>query len=422
MFYDYAKIFVKAGNGGNGVVAFRREKYVPDGGPAGGDGGLGGNVIFEADEGMRTLLDFRFKKHFKAPSGEHGRNKNMHGAKGDDMIVKVPVGTLIKTEDGEVIGDMTVHGQRITVAKGGRGGKGNARFVSSINRSPNVADNGEPGQERALVLELKLLADVGLVGFPNVGKSSIISRVSAAKPKIADYHFTTIDPNLGMVKVGDDSFVMVDIPGLVEGASEGAGLGHRFLRHVERTRLLVHVIDISGIEGRNPIEDFNLIQEEIHTYNPKLAQMPMLVAANKMDLPQAEEHLKEFQKAFGQKFEIFPVCAATGEGLTDLTYRLSQLLKEMPAKEPVEMEQIKVTRLAQDNEPDMIVRKENDYWTAEGKEVRRQIERTDFSNDAAVDRLIKILRTMGIEKALRQAGAQSGDSVVIGSMEFEYLE
>lgn len=424
MFYDYAKIFVKAGNGGNGAVAFRREKYVPDGGPSGGDGGQGGDVVFVADEGLRTLLDFRYKKHFKASPGENGKNKNMHGAKGEDLIVRVPVGTVFKDEDGQLVGDLITHGQRLVVAKGGRGGKGNARFVSSINRAPNVADNGELGEEKALILELKLLADVGLVGFPNVGKSSIIARVSEAKPKIADYHFTTIDPNLGMVRLDDEeSFVLVDIPGLVEGASAGAGLGHRFLRHVERTRMTLHVLDISGSEGRDPIEVFRIIQTEMEQYSQGLSSKPQIIVANKMDLPQAQKNLAILEETYGDQYEIFPVSAATGEGLIPLMKRTWQILKEMPViSETVDEEDIKITRMKEAGQPALLVRRENEAWIVEGSEVEKQIVRTDFANEAAVSRLLKILRTMGVDQALRQAGAQSGQTVIVGPMEFEFID
>jgi len=424
MFYDYAKIFVKAGHGGNGAVAFRREKYVPDGGPSGGDGGKGGSVIFIADEGLRTLVDFRYKKHFRAFAGENGKSKNMHGAHGDDLIVRVPVGTVVKREDGRLIGDLICHGQRLMVAKGGKGGKGNARFVSSVNRAPEVADNGEQGDETWLILELKLLADVGLVGFPNVGKSSIISRVSAAKPKIGDYHFTTIDPNLGVVRLGDEeSFVLVDIPGLVEGASEGAGLGHRFLRHVERTRLLLHVLDISGSEGRDPLEDFRLIYTEMVQYDPNLAKKPQIIAANKMDLPGAEDNLERLRSSYGDQYEIFPVSAATGEGLWPLMRRAGEVLRELPLlQETVPEEDIKITKLEAVTGPALAVRREQDRWIVEGTEAEKQIQRTNFANEAAVNRLLKILRTMGIDKTLKTAGAKNGDTVVIGPMEFEYMD
>lgn len=424
MFYDYAKIYVKGGDGGNGMVSFRREKYVPDGGPSGGDGGRGGSVVFVADEGLRTLVDFRYKRHFKAPAGGHGRSKNMHGAKGEDLIVKVPVGTVVKREDGSLVGDLICHRQRLVVAAGGRGGKGNARFVSSINRAPEVADNGEPGQDGWLVLELKLLADVGLVGFPNVGKSSIISVVSAAKPKIADYHFTTIDPNLGVARLEDEeSFVLVDIPGLVEGAGEGVGLGHRFLRHVERTRVLLHVLDIAGSEGRDPLEDYQTIQKEMEIYNPVLKSKPQIIVANKMDLPGAAENLERLKAGLGGEREIFAVSAATGQGLRELMLAANRMLKELPAalEAPAE-DEVKITRFEREQGPALKIVRDNEDYVVTGQEVERQIIRTNFANEAAVNRLLKILRTMGVDKALREAGAQNGDTVVVGPMEFEFFD
>ena len=423
MFYDYAKIYVKGGDGGNGMVSFRREKYVPDGGPSGGDGGRGGSVVLVADEGLRTLVDFRYKRHFKAPAGEHGRSKNMHGAKGQDLIVKVPVGTVVKREDESLVGDLICHHQRLVVAAGGRGGKGNARFASSINRAPQIADNGEPGQEAWLVLELKLLADVGLVGFPNVGKSSIISVVSAAKPKIADYHFTTIDPNLGVVRLEEEeSFVLVDIPGLVEGAGEGVGLGHRFLRHVERTRVLLHVLDIAGSEGRDPLEDYRIIQQEMENYNPVLKEKPQIIAANKMDLPGAKENLERLRAFLGEETQIFAVSAATGQGLRELMLAAGQKLKELPLIREREKEEKKVTRFVRDSGPALEILRDNENYVVSGHEVERQIIRTNFANEAAVNRLLKILRTMGVDQALRQAGAQNGDTVVVGPMEFEFFD
>ncbi|MFL6517331.1 MAG: GTPase ObgE, partial [Bacillus sp. (in: firmicutes)] len=291
MFVDQTKIYVKAGDGGNGMVAFRKEKYIPKGGPAGGDGGKGANVIFEVNEGLRTLMDFRYQRHFKAPRGEHGMSKNMHGAHAKDMIVKVPPGTVVIDEKTkEVIADLVENGQRAIIAKGGRGGRGNSRFATPANPAPELSENGEPGQEREVILELKLLADVGLVGFPSVGKSTLLSVVSSAKPKIAEYHFTTIVPNLGMVETADNrSFVMADLPGLIEGASEGVGLGHQFLRHIERTRVIVHVIDMAAIEGRDPFEDFLTINRELSEYNLRLTERPQIIVANKMDMPGAEE-------------------------------------------------------------------------------------------------------------------------------------
>ncbi len=319
MFYDYTKIYVKGGDGGKGMVSFRREKYVPEGGPSGGDGGQGGSVILQVAEGLHTLADFHFQRHFKAERGENGKAKNMHGANGSDLLVKVPVGTVVRLAGTkEVIADLASAGQQFIVARGGRGGKGNARFVSSVNRAPRIAENGDLGEEKWIELELKLLADVGLIGFPNVGKSTIIAHVSAAKPKIANYHFTTLHPHLGVVSLGPEkSIVLVDIPGLIEGASEGVGLGHRFLRHVERTRLLLHVLDIAGSEGRDPCQDFTVINKELEKYNPYLKNRPQIIVANKMDLSGAEENLVRLKKELGTKYEIYPVSAVTGEGLKE---------------------------------------------------------------------------------------------------------
>ncbi|MFL6516707.1 MAG: GTPase ObgE, partial [Bacillus sp. (in: firmicutes)] len=295
MFVDQTKIYVKAGDGGNGMVAFRKEKYIPKGGPAGGDGGKGANVVFEVNEGLRTLMDFRYQRHFKAPRGEHGMSKNQHGAGAKDMIVKVPPGTVVIDEKTkEVLADLVENGQQAIIARGGRGGRGNSRFATPANPAPELSENGEPGQEREVILELKLLADVGLVGFPSVGKSTLLSVVSSARPKIAEYHFTTIVPNLGMVETEDGrSFVMADLPGLIEGASEGVGLGHQFLRHIERTRVIVHVIDMAAMEGRDPYEDYLTINKELKEYNLRLTERPQVIVANKMDMPEAEENLKK---------------------------------------------------------------------------------------------------------------------------------
>ena len=423
MFYDYAKIYVKGGDGGNGMVSFRREKYVPEGGPSGGDGGAGGNVVFVADEGLRTLVDFRFKKHFKAPRGENGKSKNMHGAKGPDLLVRVPVGTVVKKEQtGETVADLVEQGQEFVAAKGGRGGRGNARFVSAVNRAPEIAEKGEPGEEGWLELELKLLADVGLIGFPNVGKSTIISQVSAAKPKIADYHFTTIDPNLGVVRLEEGrSFVLVDIPGLIEGASAGAGLGHRFLRHVERTRLLLHVLDIAGSEGRDPVEDFGLINNELKLYNPVLLSRPQVIVANKIDLPMAEDNLKRLTDMLGGKYEIFPVSALTGRGLREVMYRAGQLLAELPTAPPEPLgEKLRVVK-AEKEEP-VRIEFTNGAWEVAGPRIERLIRKTDLNNEAALRRFLVILRKIGVEKMLREQGAKDGDVVRIKDMEFDFID
>ncbi|PKM83018.1 MAG: GTPase ObgE [Firmicutes bacterium HGW-Firmicutes-14] len=423
MFYDKAKVYVKGGDGGNGVVAFRREKYVPLGGPSGGDGGRGGDVIFIADEGLRTLIDFRYQRHYKAERGEHGQGKGMHGGGAGDLAVRVPVGTVIRdAETGELVADMVKPGQEVVVAAGGRGGRGNARFASSSNKAPRMAEKGEPGEERWVNLELKLLADVGLVGFPNAGKSTLISRISAAKPKIADYPFTTLVPNLGVVRIPDgDSFVVADIPGLIEGAHLGAGLGHEFLRHIERTRVLIHVVDMAGSEGRDPLEDYRAINRELEAYNPKIACRPQVIAANKMDLPGSEENLKKFRAGTGEEFEIFPVSAVTGEGIDPLLFKVSEVLAAAGPAETVTVDdEGKVTRVAQ--EARFSIQREDGVYVIGGKEIERHYAMTDFSNDDAVKRFLRIIKAMGIEKELRAEGARDGDTVRIGSLEFDFVD
>ncbi|HWQ73632.1 MAG TPA: GTPase ObgE [Desulfitobacteriaceae bacterium] len=423
MFYDQARIYVKGGDGGSGAVAFRREKYVPEGGPSGGDGGRGGSVIFVAEEGLRTLVDFRYKRHYTAGRGEHGQGKNMHGKSGEDLVLKIPRGTLVKDADnGEVLADLTEHGQRVVVARGGRGGRGNARFISNANKAPTLSENGEPGIERWLVLELKLLADVGLVGFPNVGKSTIISRVSAAKPKIADYHFTTLVPNLGVVELEDGiSFVIADIPGLIEGAHTGAGLGHDFLRHTERTKLILHVLDISGSEERDPIEDFKIIQEELRLYRTRLDERPVLIVANKMDLSGAEENLKRLRSELGEQFKIYPVSAVTGEGLARLLQDISVMLPNLPVPE-LELHQVE-HRLNQVREEDRFtLSREDEIFVVKGKEIERHLAMTNFESEAGLHRFQKILNVMGIDDALLAQGIKIGDKVKIGDFEFEWEE
>jgi Obg family GTPase CgtA len=423
MFYDQARIYVKGGDGGSGAVAFRREKYVPEGGPSGGDGGRGGSIIFVAEEGLRTLVDFRYKRHYKAERGEHGQGKNMHGKSGEDLVLRIPLGTLVKDADsGEVLADLTENSQRVVVARGGRGGRGNARFISNANKAPTLSENGEPGIERWLVLELKLLADVGLVGFPNVGKSTIISRVSAAKPKIADYHFTTLVPNLGVVELEDGvSFVIADIPGLIEGAHTGAGLGHDFLRHTERTRLILHVLDISGSEERDPIKDFKIIQEELRLYRTRLDERPVLVVANKMDVSGAEENLKRLRLELGEQFKIYPVSAVTGEGLLILLQDIAVMLPDLPVPE-LQLHQVE-HRLNQVREEDRFtLTREDEIYVVKGKEIERHLAMTNFESEEGLHRFQKILNVMGIDDALRAQGIKVGDKVKISDLEFEWEE
>ena len=411
MFYDYAKVHVKAGDGGNGIVAWRREKYVPMGGPAGGDGGDGGSIILEADNNLRTLIDFRYNTHYKAERGQHGQGSSMHGRSADDKLLRVPVGTVVRdAETQQILADLTSAGQRVVVAKGGRGGRGNTHFVSSTHRSPTLAENGDAGEERWITLELKLLADVGLVGFPNVGKSTIISHVSAAKPKIADYHFTTIVPNLGMVKVDEGrSFVMADIPGLIEGAADGAGLGHRFLRHTERTKVLVHVLDISGSEGRDPLEDFAIVNQELEKYNASLMKRPMLIAANKIDIMGEVDYLDLLREKLPD-YEVFPISAATGEGLKPLVYRLAELVEqvELEPEETTTVEEVKVTKAVEDEVKFIIEQDEAGVFVVSGPEIERHWRRTNFVNEDAVSRFLQIVESMGVVKALRETRMFAG--------------
>ncbi|MQL53823.1 GTPase ObgE, partial [Desulfofundulus thermobenzoicus] len=382
--------------------------------------GRGGNVVLKVDPGLRTLVDFHYHRHYKAERGQHGMGKNMHGRQGEDLVLRVPPGTLVRdAATGEVIADLVSPGQEAIVARGGRGGRGNARFVTAVNKAPRMAEKGEPGEERWLELELKLLADVGLVGFPNAGKSTLISRVSAARPKIADYPFTTLTPNLGVVRVdGDRSFVMADIPGLIAGAHGGAGLGHRFLRHTERTRLLVHVLDMAGGEGRDPVEDFAVINRELALYNPVLANRPMVVAANKMDLPGAVENLERLREALGDKYEIFPLSALTGQGIKPFLYRLADLLTVLPPPEQTVGEDVRMTRV--EGEPPFSISCRDGVFVVAGRDIERLVAMTDLDNDEAVERLQRIIARMKLEEALIKYGIREGDTVRIGNFEFTY--
>ncbi len=429
MFVDQVKIYVKAGNGGDGMVAFRREKFVPNGGPAGGDGGKGADVVFVVDEGLRTLVDFRFKRIFKAEHGEHGMSKSMHGRGAEDLVVKVPQGTIVKDIDtGEIIADLVAHGQRAVIAKAGRGGRGNKRFATPANPAPELSENGEPGQERNVQLELKVLADVGLVGFPSVGKSTLLSVVSAARPKIAAYHFTTIVPNLGMVDAGDGrSFVMADLPGLIEGASQGVGLGHQFLRHIERTRVIVHVIDMSGSEGRVPYEDYMAINIELEQYNLRLMERPQIIVANKMDMPDAEENLNEFKTKIAEDIPVFPISAVTKTGLRELLLAIADKLEttpEFPLNEILEQEdEDTVLYKYVAEEPDFEISREPDgTFVLSGAKIERLFTMTNFERDASISRFARQLRAMGVDEALRKRGAKDGDIVRLLDYEFEFMD
>lgn len=422
MFIDKAKIFVKAGDGGNGVVAFRREKFVPRGGPSGGDGGKGGDVILLVDSDLSTLMDFKYKVHYKAKRGEHGQGSNKTGKDAEDLIIRVPPGTLVKdAETGSVIADLTENGQSFIIAKGGRGGKGNTRFTSSVRRAPDFAEKGEPGEEKWILLELKLIADVGLVGFPNAGKSTLLSIMTSAKPKIADYPFTTLFPNLGVVDSGIDkgkSFVVADIPGLIEGAHKGTGLGHDFLRHVERTRLLVHVIDAAGLEY-DPIEGFYALNRELYQYSKKLAEKPQIIAANKMDLPQAQENFDKIKSAFEKEgLKVFPISAATGQGVDDLIKKIITLLGELPKQEHIE--EVKEYRF--EKEKPFEINKEQQIYYVSGKAIERIVSMTDLDNESAVKRLQMTFKKIGLDEALKKEGIKEGDTVKIGEFYFYYTE
>ena len=420
MFIDKARIYVEAGNGGDGMSSFRREKFVEKGGPNGGNGGRGGNVILRADNSLNTLIDFRYKRKFIAKSGDKGGVSNMTGHRGEDVIIKVPLGTVVRDDETNImIADLTEDGQEFVAAKGGRGGKGNACYATSTKRAPTFAEKGEPGTKGWLRLELKLLADVGLVGYPSVGKSSIISRVSAAKPEIAAYHFTTLTPVLGVVRLSEEqSFVLADIPGLIEGAAEGVGLGHDFLRHIERTKVLLHVVDVSGCEGRDPIEDFEKINHELSAYSAQLARRKQLVVANKMDLPDSGENfikLKEYVEAKG--CEIMPVSAATGEGLQELMWKAYEMARQYVAEPEEEIGVI------EEGDPDSfeIIRGAEDAdFEVKGKNIERLVAMTNFDNEEALYRFQLIWKRLKIEEALLEAGIQEGQTVRILDMVFNY--
>jgi GTP-binding protein len=419
MFIDVARINVKGGDGGRGSNAVRREKFVPEGGPWGGDGGRGGDVTFIVDTGANTLIDFKYKRHFKGERGNIGDTKGMHGRKGDSIVVKVPPGTLIKDDDtGEVLWDMVEPGQKVVVARGGRGGRGNMRFWTPQNKMPTFYEMGEPGQERWLLLEMKVIADAGLVGFPNAGKSTFLSVVSAAKPKVANYPFTTLNPILGVVAVGDGrSFVLADIPGLIEGASQGAGLGHEFLRHVDRTKVLIHVIDGSGQEGRDPLEDFEIIRREVLEFQADLMNRPHLVAVNKMDMPETQENLPRIREALEAKgHKVFPISGVTGEGIRPLLQAAADAIASYVAPAPMTPPEEHVYR---PQEQDFHIFSEQGIWNVTGKQIERIVAMTMWENDDAVKRFFRQIRAMGIETQLREYGAEDGDTVRFGKIELE---
>lgn len=433
-FLDHAKVEVKAGKGGDGMVAFRREKYVPDGGPAGGDGGQGGDVIFIVDEGLRTLMDFRYNRHFKAKNGENGMSKSKYGAGAEDLIIKVPPGTIVReAATGQFMADLVDNGQKFTVAKGGRGGRGNIRFATHKNPAPSIAENGEPGEELELELELKVLADVALIGYPSVGKSTLLSLISNAKPKIADYQFTTLVPNLGVVQLANQQeFVVADMPGLIEGASEGVGLGIQFLRHIERTKIMLHVIDMGAVHGRDPFVDFTDIMDELEAYNERLLLRPMLIVANKMDEAISEENIEIFEEKLNAYYgerelevpEIFPISSWQNKGVDQLIKKTASLVQNeefIPLEEEVEVEEAYYT-LEQEEAPFEVEQVEEGFYRITGAQIEKLFAMTNMAHDESIARFQRQMRGMGIDQALRDIGAQTGDIVELSTFQFEFMD
>ena len=422
MFLDYVKIFIKAGNGGNGAVSFHREKYVPNGGPDGGDGGGGGNVVFVADKNLNNLVDFKFKKHFRAENGANGAGRNCTGKSGEDLIIKVPVGTVVKdTRTDAVVADLFEDGERFVVLTGGRGGKGNARFTHAQRQAPGFSQLGETTEERQVTLELKTIADVGLVGFPNVGKSTLLSVLTSARPKIANYHFTTINPNLGVVQMFDDSFVIADIPGLIEGASEGAGLGHYFLRHIERVRLIVHVVDVSGSEGRDPYDDYLKIRAELAAHSEKLAETPEIIVASKIDLipDSADEAVEKLRKATGK--EVYAVSSVTHKGLDGLLKVMKQKVDELPPPSRTEVDETAALEERSDQKF-TVTRLPDGAFLVDGGLVDFLIQNVTISSPDSFAFFQKVLKDRGVIDELKRKGMKEGDTVVISDLEFEWLD
>ncbi|MCD4814003.1 GTPase ObgE [bacterium] len=421
LFVDQSQIRVVGGRGGNGSSHFHREKFVPLGGPDGGDGGNGGNVVFEAHESLKTLVDFTFQKVFAGQPGQAGSGKKCYGKQGKDIVVKVPIGTLVLNLNRELVADINHPGQSVVIAKGGRGGRGNVHFATALKRAPSLSEKGEPGEEQDLILELKLLADVGLVGLPNAGKSTLLSAVSAARPKIADYPFTTLTPNLGVIRIdAGASFVLVDIPGLIEGASQGLGLGHEFLRHVERTKLLIHVVDV-GFPEVDPVEDFETINRELALFNPRVAKRPKLVALNKVDLVASKKQVEELKAHFMKLgYDVFIISAAIRTGVDSLMQQAMKLLKTLP-EEPLD---VRITpKVISGPVPRFVVEKtEPGVWRVQGREVEKWVAMTDFENDEAVDKLKNIFDRIGLSEAFKLYQVQEGDTVVVGKEEFLFKE
>ena len=424
MFVDRVKIHVKGGNGGNGMVSFFRAKYITHGGPDGGDGGRGGDVIFVGDESMGTLMDFRYKRMFKAGNGQDGGKRNCFGKDGESVVIKVPVGTVIReAESGKIMADITKHGEEKILIHGGKGGKGNQHFATPTRQAPRYAEPGRVAKEYDVILELKLIADVGLIGFPNVGKSTLLSMVTNANPKIANYHFTTLAPNLGVVEGRyGDSFVLADIPGLVEGASEGVGLGHAFLRHVERTKVFIHVVDAAGVEGDDPVENVRKINQELEAYNPELMKRPQVIAANKTDIPGSEENVERLKEAYEKEgFEVFPISAATNKGLDELLTKVAEILKNYPEDIVFEEEYEEYDEVAVDQEP-FTIEIEDEVYVVRGVGVEKMIGYTNIDTEKGFAFFQRYLKEKGIIEALEEKGIQEGDTVKMYGLQFDYYK
>ncbi len=431
MFVDRARITIRSGRGGDGAVTFRREPFVPEGGPDGGDGGRGGDVVFQADRNLRTLMDFRYKRKYEAENGQNGMKRNRFGKSGEDLIIKIPMGTVIIDEDtGLIMKDLTEDGEKFIAAKGGRGGRGNVNFKNSVRQAPNFAEAGGEARERKIILEMKLIADVGLVGFPNVGKSSLLSVATSAQPKIANYHFTTIDPNLGVVKIYDDSFVMADIAGIIEGASEGLGLGFRFLKHIERTKVLIHVVDVSGSEGRNPKDDFDKINKELEAYSPKILKKPQLIAANKIDMVDEDsEEYKDFKEYVeGKGYKVFPMSAPLNMGVKELLTAALHELKEIEAVGEAGDEEYEYFDFeAEERDPEyrkinVSYDEENDVYLLEGKQLSKIFRSTNFNDMGSLRYLYKYIESKGAVEKLKELGLEEGDLIKIEDYEMEYWD
>jgi len=433
MFVDRARITIKSGKGGDGAVTFRKEPFVPEGGPDGGDGGKGGDVVFVADRNLRTLMDFRYQRKYFAEDGQNGMKKKRFGKYGEDLIIKVPMGTVVIDEEtGHIMKDLTEDGQKFIAAKGGKGGRGNVHFKNSVRQAPNFAEAGGPAKERNVILEMKLIADVGLVGFPNVGKSSLLSIATSAQPKIANYHFTTIDPNLGVVKIFDDSFVMADIAGIIEGASEGQGLGFRFLRHIERSKVLIHVVDVSGCEGRNPKDDFDKINKELEAYSPRILKKPQIVAANKIDqldgLEEDEKYLEFKEYVEGKGYQVFPMSAPLNMGVKEVLAAALLELQKIEANPEDEDDGYEYFDFeAEDNDPtykDVFVGydEEDDVYTIEGKQLSKIFRSTNFNDMGSLRYLYKYIESKGAIDQLKELGLEEGDMIRIEDFDMEYWE